>query len=136
MILSDKGVVVTMVRKESAAPDLNLQSLALRWLEQPDRFIVKKNQRMEGRSGEEYLLDLVVQPIGSQDLEDQLLVKIADMRKSCGTDQVAKQERASKDLQTKMLLISNKFSAQARHLAHRAELLVMDRDEIENRIVR
>jgi hypothetical protein len=103
-----------------------LRSLALKWLKQP-HFNVKENLTLEGRSGDEYKMDFVVNANNS----NNLVVKIADLKKSAGTDVIGKIEKIQNDLKQKTLLVSNKFSVQAKQLAQRAEVLLIDRTELE-----
>ena len=109
--------------------DLDLKQLALEWLKKSE-FEVKTNSILEGRSGEDYKIDLLVSNRENQ--LGRLAIKIADIKKSAGTDVISKIERTQKDLSTKTLLISNKFSVQAKHLANRANVMLMDRNELEN----
>lgn len=114
----------------------NLRDLALKWLNKPN-FLIKQNQILEGRSGEEYNLDFVVFPNSPEkfehaDNQEKLVVTVADLRKSAGTDVIRKIDLTRQDLRLKMLLISNKFSVQARSLASRADVLLMSRSELES----
>ena len=112
----------------------NLRELALKWLNKPN-FIIKQNQMLEGRSGEEYNLDFVVFPNSTKKFDhnqEKLIVTVADLRKSAGTDVIRKIDLTRQDLRLKILLISNKFSVQARSLARRADVLLMSRSELES----
>lgn len=109
----------------------DLRELAIKWLNRPS-FEMKHDLILEGRSGEEYKMDMMIEPkIISKTDEDKLLVSIADIKKSAGTDIIRKIELVRQDLQLKTLLISNKFSVQARSLAKRSDVLLISRSELE-----
>ena len=63
--------------------------------------------------------------------KSKLVIKVADQRRTIGTNLINKMEQISKDLGYKTLLISNKFSMQAKHLAQRTDIMIMERDELE-----
>jgi hypothetical protein len=102
-----------------------LTDLALHWLNNSP-FIIKKDCLLEGRSGEDYKMDFIL-----ENDKSKLVVKIADQKRTIGTNLINKMEKISKDLGYKTLLISNRFSMQAKHLAQRTDIMIMERDELE-----
>lgn len=113
--------------------DNNLTNLALKWLNESP-FLVKKNCILEGKSGEDYKIDFMVESGLKKETEDEpskLAVKIVDQNRSLGTNIINKFENISKDLNVKTLIISNKFSVQAKHLAQRTDVMIMEREELE-----
>ena len=104
--------------------DKALADLALTWLNNSP-FTIKKDILLEGRSGEDYKMDFML-----ENEKSKLAIKIADQRRTIGTNIINKMEQISKDLGYKTLLISNKFSIQAKHLAQRTDIMIMERDEL------
>ena len=111
----------------------NLVDLALKWLNESP-FSVKKNCVWEGKSGEDYKIDFILESDlkkGIDDSPSRLAIKVVDQNRSLGTNVINKFENISKDLNLKTLIISNKFSVQAKHLAQRTDVMIMERDELE-----
>ena len=111
----------------------NLVDLALKWLNESP-FSVKKNCVLEGKSGEDYKIDFILESDlkkGIDDSPSRLAIKVVDQNRSLGTNVINKFENISKDLNLKTLIISNKFSVQAKHLAQRTDVMIMERDELE-----
>ncbi len=111
----------------------DLTELAMRWLNESP-FMVKKNCILEGKSGEDYKIDFMVESKLKKENEEgpsKLAVKIVDQNRSLGTNIINKFENISKDLNVKTLIISNKFSVQAKHLAQRTDVMIMEREELE-----
>ena len=111
----------------------NLVDLALKWLNESP-FSVKKNCVLEGKSGEDYKIDFILESDlkkGIDDSPSRLAIKVVDQNRSLGTNVINKFENISKDLNVKTLIISNKFSVQAKHLAQRTDVMIMERDELE-----
>ena len=110
-----------------------LADLALKWLNESP-FSVKKNCVLEGKSGEDYKIDFILESDlkkGIDDSPSKLAIKVVDQNRSLGTNVINKFENISKDLNLKTLIISNKFSVQAKHLAQRTDVMIMERDELE-----
>lgn len=111
----------------------NLVDLAMKWLNESP-FMVKKNCILEGKSGEDYKIDFMLETSLKKENEDspsKLAIKVVDQNRSLGTNIINKFENISKDLNVKTLIISNKFSVQAKHLAQRTDVMIMERDELE-----
>lgn len=103
-----------------------LADLAINWLNNSP-FTVKKNCLLEGRSGEDYNIDFMIE----NKVQSKLAIKVADQRRTIGTNLINKMEKLSKDLGYKTLLISNKFSMQAKHLAQRTDIMLLERETLE-----
>jgi hypothetical protein len=112
----------------------NLADLALKWLNESSPFAVKKNCLLEGKSGEDYKIDFMLESKNDKHETgpSKLAIKIVDQNRSLGTNVINKFENISKDLNVKTLIISNKFSIQAKHLAQRTDIMIMERDELES----
>ena len=113
----------------------NLADLALKWLNETP-FAIKKNCVMEGKSGEDYKIDFMIESKLNSEKTDnnspsRLAIKVVDQNRSLGTNVINKFENISKDLNVKTLIISNKFSVQAKHLAQRTDIMLMERSELE-----
>ncbi len=111
----------------------NLAELAMNWLNNSP-FAVKKNCILEGKSGEDYTIDFMLESNIKKDTDDgltKLAIKVVDQNRSLGTNVINKFENISKDLNVKTLIISNKFSVQAKHLAQRTDVMIMERAELE-----
>ncbi|MFV2015937.1 MAG: restriction endonuclease, partial [Candidatus Heimdallarchaeota archaeon] len=115
--------VVIIVNK--IVNDQELKALALNWLNNTP-FTIKKNCLLEGRSGDDHQIDFLM-----ENAKSKLVIKVADQRRTVGTNLINKMEKLSKDLGYKTLVISNKFSMQAKHLAQRTDIMIMERDELE-----
>lgn len=109
-----------------------LVDMAIKWLNESP-FSVKKNCVLEGKSGEDYDIDFMLETkLKTDDIgPSKLAVKIVDQNRSLGTNIINKFEGISKDLNLKTLIISNKFSVQAKHLAQRTDVMILERDELE-----
>ena len=113
--------------------DNELMNLALKWLAESP-FAVKKNCVLEGKSGEDYKIDFMLESNLKKETDEglsKLAIKVVDQNRSLGTNVINKFENISKDLNVKTLIISNKFSVQAKHLAQRTDVMIMERDELE-----
>lgn len=117
-----KPVIVMDKNQDNKA----LSDLALNWLANSP-FLVKTNCLLEGRSGEDYKIDFMIE----NDNASKLVIKVADQGRTIGTNVINKMEKISKDLGFKTLLITNKVSVQAKHLAKRTDIMIMERDELE-----
>lgn len=111
----------------------DLVELAMKWLNDSP-FSVKKNCVLEGKSGEDYNIDFILESTIKKETDEglsKLAIKVVDQNRSLGTNVINKFENISKDLNVKTLIISNKFSVQAKHLAQRTDIMIMERDELE-----
>lgn len=111
----------------------DLVELAMKWLSDSP-FSVKKNCVLEGKSGEDYNIDFMLESTLKKETDEglsKLAIKVVDQNRSLGTNVINKFENISKDLNVKTLIISNKFSVQAKHLAQRTDIMIMERDELE-----
>ena len=111
----------------------DLVELAMKWLNDSP-FSVKKNCVLEGKSGEDYNIDFMLESTIKKETDEglsKLAIKVVDQNRSLGTNVINKFENISKDLNVKTLIISNKFSVQAKHLAQRTDIMIMERDELE-----
>ena len=112
----------------------DLAGLALKWLNDSP-FSIKKNCVLEGKSGEDYKIDFMIESKIKNELNaeipSKLAIKVVDQNRSLGTNIINKFETISRDLNIKTLIISNKFSVQAKHLAQRTDVMIMERDELE-----
>lgn len=111
-----------------------LVDLALQWLNETP-FAIKKNCILEGKSGEDYKIDFMLESKQNSSMKEnnpsKLAIKIVDQNRSLGTNVINKFENISRDLNLKTLVISNKFSVQAKHLAQRTDVMIMEREELE-----
>ena len=122
------------MKEKNSIVDKDLANLALKWLNETP-FNIKKNCILEGKSGEDYKIDFMLESKNISPTKEvtpsKLLVKVVDQNRSLGTNVINKMEYLSKDLNVKTLIISNKFSVQAKHLAQRTDVMIMEREDLE-----